>query len=283
MKLIITKNLRKGRLQAGVLLVIAGALAACAVSFDNADRERRHQEEVAALHGHPIDVVSLDQARRDGYVPPAFLPTIRRDLSMLRTDARKDAFFKIVLPLIARENERIRDERAHLEDGADHVPEYIWEKYEVTPGDLKTLRRRVDIIPASLVMAQAAVESGWGTSRFATQANNLFGMRSYNPETPGLKPRGGAGGFKVIKYPNLMESVAHYMLNLNTHQAYEGLRWERAAARAKGAYPGSRDMARHLSRYSEVPEKYATLLASIIEDANLQDFDGIRIAKRQRT
>ena len=141
---------------------------------------------------------------------------------------------------------------------------------------MTTLRRRVDVIPASMVLAQAALESGWGTSRFARDANNLFGIRTYNPDTPGLEPE-KADGFKVVKYADLGDGMRHYMLNLNTHPAYLDFRRARKQMREQGRDPDARHLATRLTQYSEIPKTYGNLIRQIIDAERLEDFDGVRL------
>tara|TARA_R110000868_G_scaffold21214_2_gene88381 strand:+ start:978 stop:1841 length:864 start_codon:yes stop_codon:yes gene_type:complete len=261
-------------------------LAAAGIAFDMADRDVRRQAldldqpaSVAALPHDPMQAVSLDKVRATGLVPPVFAARIAIDLDSLDLDTKKQAFLKIALPLVARENARIRDERRHAAGPAEDVPEYIWEKYQVKPGDMTTLRRRVDVIPASMVLAQAALESGWGTSRFARDANNLFGIRTYNPETPGLEPE-KADGFKVVKYADLSTGMGHYMLNLNTHPAYLEFRQARRQMRDQGRDPDARHLATRLTQYSEIPKTYGSLIHQIIDAEKLEDFDGVRLVNK---
>lgn len=259
-------------------------LAAAGIAFDMTDRGVRMQvqkqaQSLAALPHDPLHAVSLDKVRRTGVVPPVFAARITTDLDTLDLNAKKQAFLKIALPLVARENARIRAERRHADGPAKGVPEYIWEKYNVTPGDMTTLRRRVDVIPASMVLAQAALESGWGTSRFARDANNLFGVRTYNPDTPGLEPE-KANGFKIVKYADLSEGVGHYMLNLNTHPAYLDFRQARLEMRGQGRDPDARHLATRLTQYSEIPKTYGSLIHQIIDAEKLEDFDGVRLVNK---
>lgn len=256
-------------------------LAAAGIAFDMTDRDVRQAavsqaRTVAALARDPLHAVSLDKVRRTGVVPPVFAARIATDLDALDLDAKKQAFLKIALPLVARENARIREERRHADGAAKDVPDHIWEKYSVKPGDMTTLRRRVDVIPASMVLAQAALESGWGTSRFARDANNLFGVRTYNPDTPGLEPE-KANGFKIVKYADLSESVGHYMLNLNTHPAYLDFRRARRHMRDQGRDPDARHLATRLTQYSEIPKTYGNLIHQIIDAEKLEEFDGVRL------
>jgi Bax protein len=259
----------------------AALLAAAGITFEMTDRDVRQAamnqtRAVAALARDPLHAVSLDKVRRTGVVPPVFAARIATDLDALDLDAKKQAFLKIALPLVARENARIREERRHAAGPAGDVPDALWEKYNVKPGDMTTLRRRVDVIPASMVLAQAALESGWGTSRFARDANNLFGIRTYNPDTPGLEPE-KANGFKVVKYDDLGAGVAHYMLNLNTHPAYLDFRRARRHMRDQGRDPDARHLATRLTQYSEIPKTYGNLIHQIIEAERLEEFDGVRL------
>ena len=256
-------------------------LAGAGIVFDITDRDVRQEtmskaRAVAALAHDPLHAVSLDKVRRTGVVPPVFAARIATDLDALDLDAKKQAFLKIALPLVARENAHIREERRLAGGPAKDVPDHIWEKYQVTPGDITPLRRRVDVIPASMVLAQAALESGWGTSRFARDANNLFGIRTYNPDTPGLEPE-KADGFKVVKYADLGDGVRHYMLNLNTHPAYLDFRRARKQMREQGRDPDARHLATRLTQYSEIPKTYGNLIHQIIDAEKLEDFDGVRL------
>lgn len=234
-------------------------------------------EDSAALK--KVHAVSLAEIRQTKTVPTAYVKRIDVDLAPLTAAERKQAFFRIVMPLVARENDRIRAERKAATQDASAVPSKLYERYKVKPGDLKALRRRVDIIPASLVLAQAALESGWGTSRFALDGNNLFGMRTYDEDTPGLSPS-AAKGFKVMHFDSLGDSVAAYMLNLNTHHAYQKLRGARAHIRSTGTQVTGNDLTAWLTNYSEIPEKYGRMLRGLIEREKLTPFDNVKLSAK---
>lgn len=255
-------------------LGLAILLAGLGLVMDGIDRSGR------LLHGpqvdhNPLTAVYLADVRFSGEVPPSFAVSISHDLGALPLEEKKAAFFKIVLPLVARENAKIREERALVMKGGE-IPDALWDKYDTKKGDLDTLKRRIDVIPASMVLAQAALESGWGTSRFAREGNNLFGTRTYNPDTPGITPD-KANGFRVVKYASLGDSVGHYMLNLNTNEAYREFRKARDHMRAHGKDPDSRHLATRLTSYSEIPHTYGRILHDIINSEKLEDFDGIRL------
>lgn len=263
------------------LIALAALLYAC-TNDNSADVET--PEEVAALPplvaneihgdlGYLLDDVATNKA-----VPALFIEKIDVNLDRIRNvDEKKQTFFRIMLPHIARENDRIRAARAEIEKAPDDAPASLFKEYAVEAGDVKELLRRVDVVPASLVLAQAALESGWGTSRFARKGNNFFGMRTYDEDVKGLDPK-QAEGFKVIKFKGIGASVRAYMKNLNTHDAYKNFRRHRADQRAGGGIPKGRDLTNYLTAYSEIPEEYGARLRGMMDRNNLNRFDGVRVA-----
>jgi len=247
----------------------------------------------------PANEVRLAAVREGRALVPA---TVRRDVpGILATDARaevrKRVFFKTVLPAVLRANARIRDQRHFLHRvavkkaaGVTLDPATRWrlhdlaDRYETQPDKLATLRMRVDVIPPSLALAQAAIESGWGGSRFAQNANALFGQRTYDCESCGLKPKGYESDpdFVVRGFPTIFASVRAYMHNLNTHQAYVELRRRRWRARQEGHALDGRDLAAGLLRYSERGMAYVEDVRAIIASNDLTDFDGARLAWHPR-
>lgn len=202
--------------------------------------------------------------------------------------ARKSAFLAYLRPLIARENARIADERRELEVIAGHLPDLEWldryrlhrlaEKYLSDPGGpdvagtVEALQLRIDEIPESLVLAQAAKESGWGTARFTVHGNNYFGQRCWERGC-GIVPDARAPGkrHEVATYESARASVASYLLNLNTNDDYEGLREHRAEIRAAGRSPRGIALAEYLPRYSERRRAYVNEIQSLIELNELED------------
>jgi Bax protein len=239
--------------------------------------------------------VQLAAVRQGRALVPAM---VRRDVprvlaSDARATVRKRVFFKTVLPAVLRANARIRDQRRFLDRvavkraaGVTLDPATRWrlhdlaDRYETRPDKLATLRRRVDVIPPSLTLAQAAIESGWGGSRFAQTANALFGQRSYDCESCGITPSGYESdpGFVVRGFPTILDSVRAYMRNLNTHPAYVELRRRRWRARQEGHALDGRDLAAGLLRYSERGRAYIADVRQIIAANDLTDFDSARLA-----
>ena len=159
------------------------------------------------------------------------------------TSKRKEFFIQIVLPLILKENSNIKIDRKRLfsiinkSNNTDLEKKWLEKKYKqygVTSRDLSTLKIRMDEVPVSLALAQAAKETGWGTSRFAQEGNALFGQWTWSGE--GLKPKDAdkSEGHKVMKFNVLQASVRAYQRNLNTHSTYKDFRQERAKLRDRG-------------------------------------------------
>jgi len=210
--------------------------------------------------------------------PDVIIKSIDVDLNRIRdVKEKKETFFRIMLPIIARENDKIRAERAKIMKDPEDAPKSLYQKYDVEVGNVDELLRRVDVVPASLVLSQAALESGWSTSRFARKGNNYFGMRTYNMDAPGMDPH-KAEGFKVMIFKSISGSVRAYIKNLNTHSAYKALRKARANMRAQNTMPSGRKLTNFLTAYSEIPEEYGKRLRSMMDTNNLDRFDGVRFA-----
>jgi Bax protein len=228
-------------------------------------------------------------------VPTIALNELPTGLDDLSVDRRKALFFRTVLPMVLAENRLLAAQRAWLErefargpfdrdsDAWRVAADLAW-RYRVE-GDLdaprtrELLLRRVDEVPVSLVLAQAANESGWGTSRFALQANNLFGIWTWD-ESAGLKParrRADATHF-VRGYPDLRASVHGYMRTVNVGGAYAEFRRLRAQMRAAGLPLDALHLAGGLSRYSERGAAYVAELRAMIAKNDLARLDGVQLA-----
>ena len=142
---------------------------------------------------------------------------------------------------------------------------------------MSTLKVRMDEIPVSLAIAQAAKETGWGTSRFAQEGNALFGQWTWSGE--GLKPKEADGneGHKVMKFNVLQASVRAYQRNLNTHSSYKNFRLARAQLRDTGKPLDSILLSQFLEHYAETGNEYVEVLKKIIKQNNLKDFDDAKL------
>lgn len=204
------------------------------------------------------------------------------------TAEKKNAFFSFLYPRIVLANSRILIERQYLEtlsrkDALDES-ETNWleqqaERLRVDeePGSdemFRRLRSRIDVIPPSLVMAQAANESAWGTSRFALVGNNLFGQWCFSRGC-GVVPQGREEGktHEVAAFDSPYRSIRSYIQNLNRHPSYQMVRDLRRKARESGRFASGTSLAAGLVSYSERGEEYISEIRSMISFNKLADYD----------
>ena len=230
---------------------------------------------------------NLNEIRNNKTVKPVKIDLLPKEIKQIEnTKKRKDLFIQIVLPLILEENTRIKLERkklfAVLNKNNNSESEVKWLKrkfkqYGVVNRDLTTLKIRMDEIPVSLAIAQAAKETGWGTSRFALEGNALFGQWTFSGE--GIKPKGADIGdtHKVMKFKVLQASVRAYQRNLNTHSSYRDFRKMRAIQRDNQGNLNSLELVNYLDKYAETGKEYIKILKKIIEQNKLKDFDDAKI------
>ena len=208
----------------------------------------------------------MNDVRKKKLVKPVALTLLPQEIKMIESvKKRKDFFIQIILPLIIQENNNIRLDRKTLfkiinkSNNSKLEKKWLEKKYKqygVTSKDLTTLKIRMDEIPVSLALAQAAKETGWGTSRFAQEGNALFGQWTWSGE--GLKPKDADKnqGHKVMKFNVLQASVRAYQRNLNTHSSYKNLRRARAELRDRGQSLDSLILVKYLDEYAETGQKY---------------------------
>ncbi|MBC53453.1 MAG: hypothetical protein CMQ34_06400 [Gammaproteobacteria bacterium] len=205
-------------------------------------------------------------------------------------DARKEAFFGYFLPLVEMRNEEIlklRAELLRLRDNMDDLSgrqqrrvaqlaeDYDIEAFAINePGDWDTLLRRVDVVPPSLALAQAANESGWGLSRFALEGNNYFGHWCY-VEGCGLVPDSRPAGARheVAAFDSPAQSVQRYIRNLNSHEAYRDLRVKRSELRENDELITGLELVEGLAQYSQRGQAYIRELRSMIRFNELDVLD----------
>ena len=220
-------------------------------------------------------------------VPPIILSELPDDFAegITPTD-RQDLFLRALLPIVLIENRRIREQRELaqwlLEDEppTEDSPMHDWlmqlAKELRVRGDFNDpkvqtkILERLDEIPPALALSQAALESGWGTSRFALEGNSLFGQWTFQT-SEGLEPseRNSDANHLVASFPNLRASVRAYMHNLNIGHAYSEFRKARAIARANGDIPIAYNLAGYLQRYSERGEEYVDELRRMINSRRI--------------
>ena len=232
------------------------------------------------------EILPSSEVERKSY--PSTLP----DFSAIKdAKTKKQTFFTYMLPKVRRANDKILASRRLLLiirddlrtgntlDADDiqfvgalkaHYRIRQQTNLHTTVDDLLT---RVDIIPESLVLAQAANESGWGTSRFARQANNLFGVWCFS-EGCGLTPKNRDGGLnhEVAKYDSVQNSIRAYMHTINTHSAYIQLRDIRATKRSEKQHFIGLALAEGLLKYSSRGIDYVREIQQLIRVNDLQQY-----------
>ena len=230
---------------------------------------------------------TLDDVRKKKLVKPVALTLLPQEIKMIEnTKKRKEFFIQIILPLVLQENNNIKIDRKRLfsiinkSNNTDLEKKWLEKKYKqygISSKDLSVLKIRMDEIPVSLAIAQAAKETGWGTSRFAQEGNALFGQWTWSGE--GLKPKDSENneGHKVMKFNVLQASVRAYQRNLNTHSSYKDFRLARAKLRDLGKGLDSLILAHYLNEYAETGNQYVEVLKKIIEQNNLKDFDDAKL------
>jgi Bax protein len=229
----------------------------------------------------------LGKVRTQKLVKPIYFTQFPRDLDALQsTKLKKETFIKIVLPLIVAENERIMDDRQKLLSLSDKKfttdleKQWIRQKlleYKVKKGDLKKLIVRMDIIPTSIALAQAAKESGWGTSRFALEGNAIFGQWTWSGKGIAPLDRESNKNHKILKFPILRASVKAYQNNLNTHKSYSKFRQKRLALRDKNKKIKGLELTETLNNYAQTGTEYTKILNQIIKQNRLMDFEPVRL------
>jgi len=308
-----------GRQRIGVGIALACGLVLAVVFSLSGDAPPRKssvastaQKELAVEKSKPIKIKAHSTDRladhfdrlgytlakvRDGLIDvPRVLPdSVPGDIGDIQdAKERKRLFLRMILPLALVINDTILQDRARIERYHAKVEasetlkarERTWledrfAEYKVDYGDFKSLLYRVDIVPVSLVLAQAAVESGWGTSRFAREGNALFGQWTWAKDnTEGIVPENRAEGktHKIKAFQEPVDAVASYMRNLNTHRAYRELRQRRAALRNTDSEITGTILAEGLEAYSEKGYAYVKLIKQIIRTNNLAPLDKADLA-----
>ena len=192
--------------------------------------------------------------------------------------------------MIIQENDKILNDRkilfSILNKNSNSDVELKWlntkfKQYGIKNKDILSLKVRMDVVPISLTIAQAAKETGWGTSRFAIEGNALFGQWTYSGS--GIKPlkANDNENHKVMKFQILEASIRAYHRNLNTHSSYRNFRAKRAHARDNEESLDSILLADYLDKYAETGIEYTKILKKIIIQNSLKEFDDVIILKKK--
>jgi Bax protein len=227
----------------------------------------------------------------DSVVPSIFVSNITSSLKNLTISDKKEIFIKCLLANVLRNNkniilqrltiidikERLNDNRIVTKEELQWL-ENISKSYRTKSMDFDALLKKVDVFPPSLIIAQAIVESGWGTSRFAIEGNSIFGEHFSNG-AEGNYIQAGESEIKLRAFKTIIEAVESYSLNLNRHRAYRNLREMRFIARQNNEKLNSLELVKALGSYSEMGVEYIKYLKRIIDKNSLLLFDNLVLEK----
>ena len=200
---------------------------------------------------------------------------------------KKETFIKIVLPLVVAENEKILNDRIKLaalknkkKNLSSNEKSWLRQKsreYKISKLDLNELNKRMDVIPVSIALAQAAKESGWGTSRFALEGNAIFGQWTWTGK--GIEPleKEKNQSHKILRFPILRASVKAYKNNLNTHSGYSEFREKRFSLRKRNKNIKGLELTKTLDKYAQTGKDYTDILEQIIKQNKLSDFETVEL------
>ena len=220
---------------------------------------------------------------------------VKNNLENFSIKDRKKKFIADLFPVVHSANQDILEKRniffeieKKIQSNNLNVLEAailkkLFNEYKVKNNDLAELKKRIDIVPISLAIAQAAIESGWGTSRFAQEGNAYFGQKIIGIKVDGIRPNDSENPLiKVRIFANLNDSVKAYLNNLNTHFAYKNFRKSRNELRSFGKTLEGEVLANQLKKYSELGNEYIIHVQEIIRKNNLGKFDFIEYRSAQR-
>ena len=290
-----TRDTRSNIWVLGSLLISLSWVTACGGSAS--------ADSICALSGKPLATIetaqsawdfvqknqgSLQELQKSGRVPNIQFDRLPNDLNALPAH-RVDLFLGLVLPAALRVNEAIMVDRKNLirlsqkgDLGTSEKNELqaLAKRYGLESESIPELLKRVDIVPTSLILAQAADESGWGRSRFAIEGNALFGQHTNNPDQPSIEARDAK--VRLAAFKNLCGSVKAYVSNLNSTRAYAPFRKIRSELRAQDKPLTGTALVAGLSLYSARGESYLADLRSIIRHHDLADLDKARLTGKAR-
>jgi len=220
-------------------------------------------------------------------VPRIFVKNISSSIKQLKSTEKKSIFIRLMLSNILKANEKLLENRNKIlslqKEKQLSAKDKKWiaewsEKLRVKDSSFAKLLIKTDVIPPSLAIIQAIVESGYGTSRFAIEGNALFGEHFYgeNPKNH-IKAKGSKTRMKA--FPSIYESIWGYMINLNRHPAYKKLRKLRAIEREKGELISGYQLINTLGSYSENGQSYINNLHKMMRQLQLSKLDSLKLEK----
>ena len=296
-----------------VVAVVVCLLLTMVVGCQPSNKNKPHGENIFVIQqpkpNEVVDVNSLDElyqlfkqqhySQEDWQAGHNEVPRIlfnrvhkrwQETSSKMPVTTKKDVFFRLMAPLILMVNEQIEQQRIQVKAMSltDPLLREVMVEYRVldkeqqrplTQADKTTLLKRLDIIPPSLALAQAAEESGWATSRFTYEGNAFFGQWDYSGK--GMKPksqRTELGNYGIARFDSPFDSVKAYATNINRGHAYQQLRDARAILRSNGEEISGLALAKTLDKYSERGQAYIDSISHMITYNKLMSMDRARLA-----
>ena len=246
-------------------------------------------KEIALAWSQHLIKKALDSHK----IPRIFFSQLPDDLHTYQIKQRKKLFISIILPLLVRGNEIVLNERNKIKQLFAQKKykkiQKFCKKYKIKEREcsintsqltLEKLLIKVDVLPMSMMLAQAAMESGWGVSRFAKKGNALFGQWTWSNLTEGLKPKKTPNAnFAVKSFKNLQNSVNGYLLNLNSHPAYEKMRQYRKLIKIRKENFKGKNFAKYLDKYAQIGYEYVFKIVTLINVNNLEIYNKIKFEK----
>jgi len=228
----------------------------------------------------------LDHVRNKKSVKPIYFTRLPKDLNTIKSvKEKKETFLQILLPLVVAENENIKKDRENLlkilkDNESKESKKWLTKKYKaykISDRNISELIEKIDIIPTSIALAQAAKESGWGTSRFALEGNAIYGQWTWNGD--GIEPleKTKDQNHKILKFPLLRASVKAYINNLNTHRGYKSFRLKRAELRKQNKKSAGLELIHELENYAQTGKEYTRILEKIIKQNDLDELESVKI------
>jgi len=267
-----------------VLLLLTLSLTQLPDSETDATSSTQQSEHAAKPVIAPITYKPIHTpADIEALTPPHIKPVAYTQVSTLanlEVKTKKQKFFDMILPAVLISKERLAEKRDKLEQivtAAQPTPEQQqWldkQKALLKAKDISDLRSKLAVHPTSIILAQAAIETGWGTSRFFLQGNNIFGVWSFNPKEPRMRASQTREGkaIYVKKYASLIEAVDDYFITIARGGPYRKFRQARAQSQ------DALELIQHLDKYSEIGEEYVRRLRSVIVSNKMQRFDDYQL------
>ena len=228
----------------------------------------------------------LDNVRNKKVVKPIYFTRLPKDLNTIKSvKDKKETFLQILLPLVVAENKKIKEDREYLlkilkDNESVEGKKWLNKKYKaykVSDKTISELLKKIDIIPTSIALAQAAKESGWGTSRFALEGNAIYGQWTWNGD--GIEPleKTKDQNHKILKFPLLRASVKAYINNLNTHAGYKNFRTKRSELRKQNKKLEGLELIHELENYAQTGKEYTRILEQIIKQNDLDELENVKI------